>query len=602
MWVVWRVVVLLGFFVIASAYAQDEDAVIVTATRVPARFKDLVNDVSVITREEFERAGQNSVATMLQRLPGVEVTQAGGPGGATQIFIRGTNAGHALVIIDGMRVGSASTGLTAIEHIPLEQIERIEVLRGAASSLYGSDAIGGVIQIFTRGGRGDPGMNASVGVGSYGTFKLGAGYGYEREGNRFAIQAAATNSNGITAVRNPASTSFNPDADGYRNTSVTAQYAKALSPSNEIGMRAFYSDGVKHFDATPKAFNHRLTETLSTVSAYWRNQVTPTWRSNVTVGMGTDDLTSIQSMATQDVFRTVQNQASWQNDFRTSLGLFLGSLEYLSEHVGGATAFPVRDRTVTSMMGGYQNTFGAHQVQASLRHDDNTQFGNYNTWQLGYGYKFAPTLRAWTNAGTGYKAPTFNQLYFPGFGNAALRPEQSQGVEVGAQYSPGTIQYGAVYYRNKITDLIVNAGVPLAPFNVAKADIRGVTLSAKGQIRTATISASLDMQEPEDAVTHKLLPRRAKNHLSTAATMPAYGGWVTAEWIASTARYDDTANAFRLGGYGVANVAYETVLSKRWKAFARVDNIGDKRYELVRDFNVQGRTFFVGARFEEKGF
>lgn len=590
------------FFISPLVIAQVDDSIVVTATRVPTRFKDLVNDVSVITREELDRAGQNSLATVLQRLPGVEVTQAGGPGGTTQIFIRGTNAGHALVIIDGMRVGSASTGLTPLEHIPLEQIDRIEVLRGAASSLYGSDAIGGVIQVFTRSGRGDPGVNASAGVGSYGTFKLGAGYGFEKEGNRFSIQAGATTSSGITAVRNPSSSSFNPDADGYRNTNVTAQYAKIVSPGNELGVRAFHSAGVKHFDATPRTFDHRLTESLTTVSAFARNQVTEAWRSNLTVGTGTDDLTSIQSAVTQDVFRTIQNQVAWQNDFRTSLGLFLGSLEYLSEHVSGTTALPVRGRTVTSFLSGYQNSIGAHQLQASFRHDHNTQFGSYNTWQAGYGYKFTPVLRAWVNAGTGYKAPTFNQLYFPGFGNAGLRPEKSEGTEVGAQYTPDTIQYGVVYYRNKITDLIINAGVPLAPFNVAKADIKGVTLSAKGQLRSATVTASLDIQDPEDAVSHKMLPRRAKNHASLSGSVPAYGGWFTGEVIASSARYDDTANAFRLGGYVVANISYEMLATKRLKIFARIDNIGDKRYELVRDFNVQGRTIFVGARFEEKGF
>lgn len=594
------VLLLLSFAFARPAAAQD-DAVVVTATRVPKRFSELVNDVTVVTREELDRAGQASLATVLQRLPGVEITQAGGIGATAQVFLRGANPGHTLFLVDGMRVGSASTGLTAIELLPLEQIERIEVLRGPASSLYGSDAIGGVVQIFTRGGRGDPGVNAFAGYGTHNTVQLGGGYGFERDNTRFSLQAGASSTDGITAVRNPASTSFNPDADGYRNVNGSLQFARKLVPGHEIGVRAFHSEGKKHFDATPKDFDHRLTESLTSVAAFARNQFTDYWRSNLTIGTSTDDLTSIQSATTQNVFKTQQNQVTWQNDFPTSLGLFIGSLEYLGEHVGGTTAFPVKDRSVNAILAGYQKAFGSHQVQASLRRDDNSQFGSHDTWQLGYGYRFTQQLRTWANAGTAYKAPTFNQLYFPGFGNASLRPEQSRGWEIGAQFVPSTVQYSAIYYRNKIDDLIVNSGVPLAPFNIDKAEIQGISLIASGEVRSATVTASLDLQEPEDGVTHRLLPRRAKRYASLAATVPAFGGRATGEIIASSARYNDTANLQRMGGYGIVNAAYEYLVSKQWTLFARLNNVADKRYELVRDFNVPDRTLFVGARYEERG-
>lgn len=594
------VVLSLPLCVFARPLAAQDDAVVVTATRTPKRFSELVNDISVVTREELDRAGQASLAAVLQGLPGVEITQAGGAGGAAQVFLRGANAGHTLVLVDGMRVGSASTGQTAIEHLPLDQIERIEVLRGPASSLYGSDAIGGVIQIFTRSGRGHPGINALAGYGTHNTARLGGGYGFERDGTRFSVQAGASSTDGITAVRNPAAPSFNPDADGYRNVNGSAQFARTLAAGHEVGVRAFRSMGEKRFDAAPRTFDHRLTESLTSVSAFSRNQFTEHWRSQLTIGTSTDDLTSIQSATARNVFKTHQNQATWQNDFATSLGLFIASLEYLGEHVGGTTAFPVRDRSVSSALAGYQKAFGSHQLQASLRRDRNSQFGGHNTWQFGYGYRFTPRLRAWANAGTAYKAPTFNQLYFPGFGNASLRPERSRGVEIGAQFIPSTVRYSAIYYRNEIEDLIVNTGVPLRPFNIDKAQIQGLSLSASGEVRGATLTASLDVQEPEDAVSHRLLPRRAKRHASLAATVPAFGGRATGEIVASSERYDDAANLRRMGGYGVVNAAYECSAGKRWTIFARLNNVTDKRYELVRDFNVPGRTLFVGVRYEER--
>jgi vitamin B12 transporter len=592
----------IGFASSPFSVAQD-DVVVVTATRVPKRFAELVNDVTVVTRDELDRAGQSSLANVLQAIPGVEVTQNGGFGATAQVFLRGANAGHTLFLVDGMRVGSASTGLTAIEQLPLEQIERIEVLRGPASSLYGSDAIGGVVQIFTRSGRGNPGANAFAGYGTYNTGQLGAGYGYENRGTRFALQAGTISTSGITAVRNPASTSFNPDADGYRNVNVSGQLARSLGGEDEVGLRVFHSEGEKQLDATPRTFDQRLTEDLTAVSAFARNQLARYWRSNLTVGSSLDDLTSFQSPTSMDVFKTHQHQATWQNDFATRLGLVIASLEHLGEHVSGTTPFPVKDRSVDSLFAGYQATLARHQLQASLRRDDNSQFGGYRTWQLGYGFRFTPATRAWANVGTAYKAPTFNQLYFPGFGNPSLRPEQSRGFEIGSQYVAQRLQLGAVYYRSKIDNLIVNAGVPLAPSNIDKADIRGVTLTGKAETRGgAAIAGSLDLQQPEDGTTHKLLPRRARRHASLAASVPAFAGRASAEMIASSERYNDSANAQRMAGYGVLNLAYEQALRRQWKWFARINNATDKRYELVRDFNVPGRTFFFGARYEEKGF
>ena len=602
--VVRSVAVLLFLSIVVSPLAaQVDDAVVVTATRVPKRFSDLVSDVTVVRREELERAGQGSLANVLQGVPGVEVTQAGGLGSTAQVLLRGANANHTLFLVDGIRVGSVSTGLTAIEHLPLDQIERIEVLRGPASSLYGSDAIGGVVQIFTRGGRGNPGANASTGYGTHDTAKLGAGYGFERGGSRFGIQAGAVSSDGLSAVRNPAAASFNPDADGYRNGNVSAQFARQFAAGHELGVRAFHSGGEKHFDATPRAFDHRLEESIGAVSAYSTNRIGERWRSHLNIGTSTDDVTSIMSATAPERFKTRQDQATWQNDVSTPLGLFIAALERLDEHVAGTTAFPVRERSVNSLLAGYQHGPGAHQLQASVRHDDNSQFGSHDTWQLGYGHRFSPRSRAWASLGTAYKAPTFNQLYFPGFGNAALRPERSRGWEAGIHYAPAAIRYGAVYYRSEITDLIVNIGAPLlAPFNVDEADIRGLTLSASGEAGRATLSASLDLQQPEDATTGRLLPRRAERHAAMRASFPALAGTLTGELVASSERYNDSANQQRMGGYGVVNFAYDIVATRQWKLFARLNNVADKQYELVRDFNVPGRTLFAGVRYEEKGF
>ena len=582
-----------------SAQVPELPATVVTATRTPQRVTDLTSDVTLITREQIEQAGHSSLAQILQAQPGIQVTTSGGLGTVASVFMRGTNSDHIVVLVDGLRMSSATLGTTAFQNIPPSQIERIEIVRGPASSLYGADAIGGVIQIFTRAPEGPPRARASAGYGTYRTQEYTAGFGGTLGDTSFSLNAGHIDSGSFSATR-PTSPNFNPDRDSYRNTSVSARAAHRLSGDHELGATFFGSKGRNHFDSFPAAFDHVQDQTLAAYGLYSRNRFLPAWTSTVRLGRGLDESTSVSGPTS--VFKTRQNQATWQNDIKTPLGDLLLGAEYLNQKVGGNVAFTVLERTTRSLLAGYTGRYDAHTLQANVRNDHDSQFGGHATGSVGYGYALAPGWRVSAGYGTAFKAPSFNQLYFPGFGNPNLRPESSRSIEAALKYAAGAHSAGVVAYRNRVRDLIVNVFDPatflLQPMNVNVAEIDGVTLTY-GYARDGwSVRANADVVDPDDKTSGLVLPRRAKQHGALVVARDI-GPWSAgAELFASGYRYDDTANTRRLGGYALVHAFASYRFTRAWSLFARVNNLFDKDYELVRTFTTPGRNVFVALRYE----
>ena len=294
---------LIGLLFPFISYAQDTtnlEDVVVTASRTPQKASDVLSDISVITQKQIQQAGQTSLVDLLKTQPGIEISQAGGIGKASSVFIRGANATHTLVLIDGMRINSATTGTTSLENIPLAQIERVEILRGPASGLYGADAIGGVIQIFTKAAKGSPRFNASDGAGTYGTSIADAGVSGRIENTSFSLQAGIISTNGISAISNKQLATYNPDDDGYHNENFSGKLAQHFSNDHELGLTAYHSDGENYYDGgfrTPLAnprnrFDYRSRERLTSYSIYSKNRFNDTWLSTLRAGQGISDTTS----------------------------------------------------------------------------------------------------------------------------------------------------------------------------------------------------------------------------------------------------------------------------------------------------------------------
>jgi vitamin B12 transporter len=594
-------------FAISGAQAQSQkpllsDTYAVTASRSAQPITDVLADVTVIDAATIARAGAQSLAELVQRQPGVEITMNGGPGSLSGVFLRGANRGQTLILVDGVRLSSSSAGATSLEAIPLDQVDRIEILRGPSSSLYGADAIGGVIQVFTRRGTSTLTGNASVGGGTYGTWDVKAGVTGTSGPATFAVQGAAKGSTGFNAVVDPSSFLYNNDKDGYKNPSVSASFGYTWATGQEITGQFFRSHLNSQFDGTAGSDDRTITD-AETWQVASRNVLAPFWVSRLSAGAGIDD-SKTESAFDDFPFKTIQRQYTWQNELTLPLGMLTAGFERRGEQLKTTALFAVTERDTNSIFGIYQLRVDDHALQGNLRHDDSNQYGGKTTGSIAYGYRFSQALRVTTGYATGFKAPSFNDLYYPGFSNPDVKPETSKNFE-GGIYWNGTlataiIELRAIAYRNRVSQLIIfqcDADFNCAPQNVNRATLEGVTLGLEARADNgATVTASLDIQSPEDDVTGKLLPRRARRHGAITTGYPVGPVRFGAELIASSLRYEDPANLVKMGGYAVVNLTAEWMVAPGWTLFARADNIFDKNYELAAGFGTGGATVFAGVR------
>lgn len=582
----------------SAARPASIGTVFVTASRFAQPLTELIADVTTIGPDEIARAGAQSVTELLAGIPGVEIATNGGPGSTSSVFLRGANRGHTLVLIDGMRVGSSTDGATALEAIPLDEIDHIEILRGPASSLYGADAIGGVIQIFTRKSGGALSANASVGYGTYDTWIATVGAAGASTPLRMAIQVGTRKSAGFNAIGNPANFSYNPDRDGYRDDSASGSATFVLAPDQELAAQFFRSRENAQFDAGP-GFDDRTITTLTSYSIASRNRLSAFWMSRLEAGEGDDDSLSETGFGPSQ-FKTRQRQYAWQNDFSMPKGTLALAIERREERVAADVGFPVTKRNTNAGLVVWQWRDGAQALQANLRRDQSSQFGARTTGAFAYGYDVGGGFRLSASYGTAFKPPTFNDLYYPGFSNPELRPETARNAEAALRYAGGGLAAGIIAYRNRVRDLIVfqcDASFLCAPQNVANATLQGVTLELEAAVGDLLFKASADLQQPEDDATGNLLPRRARRHAAIAAAQAWQKLRLGVELIASSARFDDAANTRRMGGYAIVNVTADYALDKPWTLFVRLNNAFDKRYELAADYNTAGANVFAGIRY-----
>jgi vitamin B12 transporter len=459
-----------------------------------------------------------------------------------------------------------------------------------------------VIQIFTKSKRATPTVDVTAGLGSYATRTVRGAANATFGNTDLTFSAGFFETDGFSATNPSVSFGrFNPDDDGYRNSNFSTKLAHRFNPRNEAGASVFYSEGKAHFDNGPTTDN-RTDQKLSVYSIYSQNQITGAWQSLVRIGASRDDSASLGA-ATVSKFKTDQSQATWQNTFTLAKDISLiAGAEYLKQEVDTTTAYVVTQRTIKSAFAGLNADYGNHGVQASVRRDDNSQFGAPTTGSIAYGYRITPAMRVRGAYGTAFHAPSFNDLYFPGFGNPDVKPERSRNREVGVDYQAGGQRFTATYFDNRITDLIVFFFNPetsvFGPENLSKARIRGTELSYTARFFEAQLRAKLTLQDPEVRPTGLQLQRRARRHGSLMA-MRAFGPWrVGAEVVASGERFDSATEspASRLAGYALFNLTLARSLTPEWSVDLRWNNVADKEYELIQGYNVPGSNVLLSLR------
>lgn len=573
-------------------------ATVVTATRVAQPLADLVADVSIVDRETIENSGATGVIDVLARLPGVQIARNGGPGNSGNLYLRGAEGRFTAVYLDGVRLDSQSIGGVVWEQIPLSMIDRIEVVRGPAAAVYGSDAIGGVIQLFTKRGEGKPAPYVGVGLGNQGTRTVQAGVSGGTEMVDYSIGLSREGSDGFNSRPGPGN---NPDKDGYHRKSANARLGLQINKSQRIEGSLLASNLNSQFDSSPKA-DDRNHHQLRVGSLAWLAQWSDVYSTRVQVSQSDSKYSSTPSFYMTET--TLRNYL-FQNEWRLGVHLFTAALERREDELHNpATLFAPdlkRDRAQNGLALGYGFNQGGHSLQANVRHDEDSEFGGKNTGSLSYGYAITPQWRVTAAGGTSFRAPTLYQR-FSEYGAPSLRPENGRNVELGTRWTQGSTSVGLVAYRNRVSNLINfgAAGPCMSAFgcyeNVGRAEYKGVTLSAAHRVGGVSLRGSMDWQNPHDLATGKLLARRSKRFASLGADTTLAGWTLGAELYASAKRYDNAANTNVLGGYTTFNLYTSKRLARDVTLVARVDNLADKDYQTARSYATGGRMFYVGMK------
>lgn len=571
--------------------------VAVTASRTPMRVDETIAEVTVIDRARIEQAAGQTLPELLSRQPGVQLSSNGGLGKTSSVYLRGLEARHTLLLVDGVRYNSATTGTPNWDNIPLDQIERIEIVRGPLSGLYGSEAVGGVVQIFTR--RGSLGVHpeASVMAGSHHTARLGGGLRFGQGIFDGAVRVDRTVTRGYSATNSHVPFgNFDPDDDGFRQTAASASLGVKLGAAWRADVNLLQSDGVAQIDDGPGVDSRvKLHTEVQTVRV--GGPVHGPWHSALRLSHSEDvyDTLSTASFFGTGEIATEQQQVTWENHVATPLGTAIVLVENLEQKVRRSGApFAVSDRTIHALALGFDGQYGAHTWQASLRNDRNSQFGSQTNGTVGYGFDLAPAWRIGASYGTSFVAPSFNQLYYPGFGNPNLQPEEGKQSEVSLRWRGAGQQLRAAWFDNRIRGYISSGPLPT---NIPRTRIDGYSLSYESQWSGWTMAASLDHLDPRNvtpgASYDKLLPRRAKDALRLALDTEL-GAWrVGGSLNAFGHRFDDAANTRRLGGYTTLDLRADWRLARQWLLGLRLNNVGDKRYETVYGYNQAPREVFV---------
>jgi len=601
---------LLALVAAAQARADDEvqtqPTVQVTASRVAETVDDTLADVSVITREDIDASGSRDVLDLLRLQAGVDLYRTGGPGQQTSLFLRGTNANHVLVLIDGVRAASTNTGAFAFEWLPLGAVERIEIVRGPRASYWGSDAIGGVIQIFTRKLEGP---RVSAGYGTYDDAAGAAGIGHWDGQNGYSVQVGARHVGGFSAT-NPSICngpddpfcSYNPDDDGFRNTNFVARGAHTLG-SQLLSASIYRSQGEVEFDQG----NSNVIEQTAGVNL--EGQLADGWSHRLSIGNDREDINTPTFFT---MGRTRRDSLLWQNDFRLSdTQQLIAGVDFIHEEgetrdTFGGTNLYDDSRNDSALFGGWQAGFGAFDTEISLRHDDNSEFGGATTGSAAAGWRFGEIGRIYASYGEGFRSPTLNEQFSPGYGglfagNPNLDPERSHSAEVGLSLTPWSDQrFGINVYSTRVRDLISFTGPDFQAENIARAKIEGAEVTWDLDAGAWHVHTAYTYDDAKDDTTDTPLLRRPRNKLDALVERRFSEHFRAGAEVVSADSADDIGGT-TLPGYGILNLRATYAINSAWSLTGRVENLFDKDYELVHGYNTPGRSGFLEVVWQPGG-
>ncbi len=605
-----------GLFVTA-AYAETEagatDAhidtshlapLVVTPSRVVQTVDESLASVTVIDREAIERQQPRQLKDLLRGRAGVSLHSNGAFGKTTSLSLRGTGAGHTLLLVDGMRLGSATTGQPAWQHLPPQQIERVEVVRGPRSSIYGADALGGVVQVFTRRGEpGEPRVNAFVGGGSLGTYEAGAGVSGGSESTRYSLSGGYFETDGID-VQDGVGDSAD---DGYDNTSVTGRVSHRLSPQVELFASGLYAAGETEFDAddlmSGEPYDSAYQDYAQAAGrAGARIDVTEAWATEIAYGHSRDEQDTYYEGQFANRFDTARDYLSWRNDLVLAPWATLSvGTDWREARISSTTDYAETSRDNWGVYQLLTLELARHRVEVSSRYDDNEAYGGHTTGQLAWGYALTERWQARASYGTAFKAPSFNDLYYPPSGNPDLEPEESRSYEAGVRYTGSDGYVDVAAFRTDIDNLIEWAPTPAGmwqPQNVEEARITGMELESGGEVGPWQLRGAVTLMDhgnPNEPGSR--LDRRP----NISGRVAVDRRWQDLELGGTVvARGRSFEEDKRLAGYGLLNLRAAYHLDPQWTVRAQLKNALDKNYQTAAGYKQPGRAAYVSVHFNQQ--
>jgi vitamin B12 transporter len=593
-----------------SSDADDLDEVVVTATRTAITTDASLAPVEVIGRDAIARSQAGSLGELLRGRAGINLSNQGGAGKLSALFLRGSESDHVLVLVDGVRIGSATSGLASFQDLPVALIDRIEIVRGPRSSLYGSDAIGGVIQIFTRRDSGKASLHFQIGAGSHGRREGGLGVGGSTQHGWFGIDAAFQTTDGINACNGFADdinfvyagcfVNGQTDRDGYENHAFSARGGLDIGESITLEAHALHVSGHNDYDGS-FVDNSDIVQQAVGAQLRWKTSDRVDLRFNV--GSNKDASDNFIGSLSNGNFASRRDSASAQADIALAEAhlLTLG-VDWLRDRIDSDTDYDNTRRGNRAAFAQYQgrlatSALGTHDVQLALRRDDNDQFGGETTGTAAWGLNFADAWRVTASYGTAFKAPTFNELYYPFFSNPALRPESSKTCEIGLAWHGETTRVRLDAFSTDVKDLIAFNFTTFLPDNIQDARLRGAELRVDSKVFGWDLGASASWLDPQDRASGNDLPRRARDTTRLALDRGFGKFRLGFTGIAEGSRYDDLANTRRMGGFATLDVRGEYAFAADWTLQARVANAFDKHYETAAFYNQPGREWSLMLRY-----
>ncbi|MDA5132479.1 TonB-dependent receptor [Psychrobacter sp. ANT_H3] len=589
------------------------DKIVVTATRTPTKTSNVIAQTRVIDKEELQRYRGQNVTDVLKNQPGINITQSGGMGTASNFYMRGFDSKQVLVIIDGIRYGSISLGSPSLNLLSADQIDRIEILYGASgSSIYGSDAMGGVIQIFTKGNNVEQSnVSTTVGYGSNNHYQVGITGQLKNDTSSLSLGVSRNETDGFNAIANSGSYDFNADDDGFKSTNASLALQHKLSDSLNAGLSALYTDSTTDIDSAGNAFPNAYSDQKNGSANAYLQYRTPLTVSKLSYGQSIDKSTShdANSINYQEGshYDTTQEQARLETSINAQPGTIIVGAEWLSQKLDASdvldfsgypdpavqTPYDPEDRTVKSAFVGYQLSESYYDLQANYRVDDNSQYGNESTYNLGAAIHPMAGMRIGANYATGFRAPTFNDLYWPGFSNPNLKPERTENTEVFVEYANDMQTSRLTGYHTDAEDLIANAT------NISEAKIKGLSLTSDWNMDAFIFGLGYDYLDAKDKTAN------STSYNQQLAYRPKNSGMVYVGYQQPTfdvrleAKHTDdrsTAENNKLDSYTLLNLSGSAYITPKLRANLRIDNITDEEYTLASQFGneyaTEGTSYF----------